>query len=204
MKLKQPPVQGTAFAARSFRSREVLEHPWSRSGMELADSHQAFGRSLVICRIPSDAEQRAEYANFRRSDGNTLLAKAMRDLLASRPNVLNRLSEIRLLQPGWDGDDASAVDPEIHKLATAFLTICFLKVPQAPDPIIVPMFDGRIQLEWHHEGRELEVELMQGKSAGIVTVESGGAAPVFAAYTVSLETAMDRAIHFVKWVTGLV
>ena len=59
------------------------------------------------------------------------------------------------LRPNWNGYGAEAIDAAVIERADQFA----VELPlDAPRPQVVPMTRGRLQLEWHRNGRSLEIE----------------------------------------------
>jgi len=58
---------------------------------------------------------------------------------------------------GWDSYSAKPIDPRSAKAALDFLASLIGKQVQAPQ--IVPTVSGGIQLEWHQNGIDLEIEI---------------------------------------------
>lgn len=69
----------------------------------------------------------------------------------------DRVSEIVQLPWGWDGHDGCPVKIDIAKFAIRFLLQVL--APESPAPQIVPLSGGGIQLEWHQNGVDLEIEI---------------------------------------------
>lgn len=66
------------------------------------------------------------------------------------------------LAPGWDTYDARPVDPLCVDRAKAFLAGAWA----------VPVPDGGVQLEWHVNGWDLEVEFHPDGTASILAVDT--------------------------------
>jgi hypothetical protein len=66
------------------------------------------------------------------------------------------LDELRGLRAGWNGYGAEPIDPAIIDAARRLTEQLPAGVIDAPR--VVPMTRGRLQLEWHHGNRSLELE----------------------------------------------
>lgn len=74
-----------------------------------------------------------------------------------------RLQHLKTLTAGWDGDDATPVSSAaiaeaegvLESLASSFLNF--------KEPVLVPKYDGYVQLEWHSSHRTLEFELLESR-----------------------------------------
>ena len=74
--------------------------------------------------------------------------------------VAERLCELSLLEANWDGYGAEPLSPEILAAATEFARWMSIETRFAAEqePTITPMTGGRLQFEWHHGPRSLELE----------------------------------------------
>ena len=66
------------------------------------------------------------------------------------------IESLRLLAPNWDGYGAPAIDTDVIEAAKAF--IAKLAENVAFRPLVVPMSNGTLQLEWHDGPKSLELE----------------------------------------------
>lgn len=73
-------------------------------------------------------------------------------------NVSKRLNQLAALPQGWDGYFASPV-PFTNAAFVAAL-IERLSYPGVEAPQIVPGSDGRLQIEWHSGGYDIELEVL--------------------------------------------
>jgi hypothetical protein len=72
-------------------------------------------------------------------------------------SVADRLARLAQLEPGWDGHRASPISRTIIDYACNLLPrIMALGLPA---PFIAPLPFGGLQLEWHRNGRDLEIEI---------------------------------------------
>jgi hypothetical protein len=72
-----------------------------------------------------------------------------------RNAILGSIEELGRLEEGWNGYGADRIEPRMMKTAKAFVTSLAVSTPQ---PQVVPMTRGRLQLEWHRGNRSLELE----------------------------------------------
>ena len=71
--------------------------------------------------------------------------------------VVNReLDRLADLQPNWDAEGASRIDPSIIALARSFAAAVDPNLSDPPK--VVPMAKGNLQFEWNDGGRTLELE----------------------------------------------
>lgn len=71
--------------------------------------------------------------------------------------TIDHMRELAMLPVGWDGHDGRPVDIGIAAFAIQFLLQTL--EPDGPAPQVVPLSYGGIQLEWHEQGIDLEVEV---------------------------------------------
>ncbi len=69
--------------------------------------------------------------------------------------IMNRLRQLLHLPVGWDGYQAGPVSPGIVDFASSILAS--VMTPDAPIPSIVPSSNGRLQIEWHRKGLDIEL-----------------------------------------------
>ena len=68
-----------------------------------------------------------------------------------------QITELRSLLPGWDSYGAAIVN---HKAAVnAVRLFGQIMYDETPAPQVVPTNAGKIQLEWHVHGIDLEIEI---------------------------------------------
>ena len=70
--------------------------------------------------------------------------------------TVENLQQLRNLQPGWDASNAQAIDQDIIDAAIQL-------VKKLPDyivqrPLVAPLSDGELQIEWHRGRKVLEFE----------------------------------------------
>jgi hypothetical protein len=71
--------------------------------------------------------------------------------------TLESLERLLTLLPGWDSYGAKAVDPVCAWAAWHLLTAVLRE--DSPAPAMVPTVRGGVQLEWHVNGVDLEIEV---------------------------------------------
>jgi len=70
--------------------------------------------------------------------------------------VLQGFANLTTLTQGWDGATANRIDrPTINRALSA---IEQMLPSQAPPPSVVPIPNSGLQIEWHRNGRDLEIE----------------------------------------------
>ncbi len=72
--------------------------------------------------------------------------------------AVERLVRLLSLPENWDSYGAPRINPQAAEAAVGVLTQAL--VTGAPMPEIVPTNRGMVQLEWHQNGIDLEVEVM--------------------------------------------
>lgn len=72
-------------------------------------------------------------------------------------NVFAALKRLAALQPGWDSYGAASLSPIAARRLLSFAPV--LLPPDAPEPTVIPTRGGGVQLEWHRNGIDLEVEV---------------------------------------------
>lgn len=84
------------------------------------------------------------------------------------PGVMARLEHLVSLPEGWDGHGGRAVSVSTALFA---LHILFETLDRSrPSPQILPLSYGGLQIEWHEQGIDLEVEII-GSNEILVTFE---------------------------------
>ena len=79
--------------------------------------------------------------------------------------ALSQLASIVLLQKDWDSYGADPV--EWARVQQAFGLLHSVMDNRTPPPVLVPMTNGSIQLEWHVLDIDLEVELLSDTSIAV-------------------------------------
>lgn len=86
--------------------------------------------------------------------------------------TLSELEQVANLPDGWDGYGSPAVLDEVKRNASTFLRC--LEIEDIPVAYVGPISGGGVQLEWHCNGRELEVEFTEKDSIGYLKVFQDG------------------------------
>lgn len=73
-------------------------------------------------------------------------------------NVIRKASELVRLPTGWNSYGARPVANEAVEAAIAFLVDAIPARPNVVAPAVVPTVRGGLQLEWHRQGVDLEIE----------------------------------------------
>jgi hypothetical protein len=112
-------------------------------------------------------------------------------------DVQAAIESLRALAPNWDGYSAPAIDPDVIEAAKAFVA----KLPEngALRPLVVPMSNGTLQLEWHDGPRSLELEFESPYS--IRYLEWHPARGVEHEDSFSA-TDVDTAVELIRWIAG--
>jgi len=79
--------------------------------------------------------------------------------------AFERLQELMLLPPDWDGEEGRAVTPRVA--AATFDLLDRLAGRTALEPSLVPTREGRLQLEWHEPTGHIEAEVDENSSVHI-------------------------------------
>ncbi len=77
------------------------------------------------------------------------------------PSALETLSQMTALPTNWNGYGSPPPGAKAAEHAIRFLKS--VDGDNLPEPNIVPVSGGGIQLEWYHCGRELELEIVSGE-----------------------------------------
>lgn len=72
-------------------------------------------------------------------------------------STCDRMRELVVLPVGWDGHDGQPVNIDVAEFAVQFLLQTL--EPDSSAPQVVPLSYGGIQLEWHENGIDLEIEV---------------------------------------------
>lgn len=70
----------------------------------------------------------------------------------------NRFNELTSLRPGWDGYTGRPVSFACARFAADLLQRLY--EPDLPPPSLVPGSDGTVQIEWHLNGFDIEVDVL--------------------------------------------
>jgi len=97
-------------------------------------------------------------------------------LCSSEPTWLikakSELENTARLPNNWDGYGSPPLLHNLRKNALEFLKC--LEAENIPTPYIGPISGGGVQLEWHFEGRELEIEFMDPGNIGYLKKYESG------------------------------
>ena len=77
---------------------------------------------------------------------------------AWRYAAMKRLEQLINLPPNWDSYGAKKISPRAAQISLQILDSVMRDT--TPQPSIVPVPSGRVQLEWHTKGIDLEVEVV--------------------------------------------
>jgi len=84
--------------------------------------------------------------------------------------VAESIQKIARLRVNWDSHGARIVS---HYTLMQTLTFLFESLsPNAPTPAIVPLASGDVQLEWHQQGIDFEVEIAETGPVGFYFADS--------------------------------
>ena len=85
--------------------------------------------------------------------------------------AITRIFELTKLPAGWDGHAGIKVNVSTAIFAMEVMKHCAIK--GVPEPAIVPLSYGGVQLEWHRRGWDLELEILQPNSITVLASKSG-------------------------------
>jgi hypothetical protein len=121
---------------------------------DLTERERLFSRRAVVSRPEPEprivhVRARGETVNFKYVDNG-----------APRPSwfmpVLQGFASLATLTDGWDGSGAARIDRAT--INRALRAIEQLLPQDAPAPSVVPVPDSGLQIEWHRNHRDLEIE----------------------------------------------
>lgn len=84
-------------------------------------------------------------------------------LPAWAPPVLRSLGERWGISQGWDGYNAKPTQVELVVRLLNHLSA--VMGDQSPAPILIPLYDGGMQAEWHRNGQDLEIVVPADESS---------------------------------------
>lgn len=87
----------------------------------------------------------------RHGDDSAMTAKTLE-------TATRQASELLQLPGGWDSFGAKPVSSEAARAATTLLVQAVSAVPNLAAPAVIPTVRGGLQLEWHRQGVDLEIE----------------------------------------------
>jgi hypothetical protein len=121
----------------------------------MASSVRAFGLSQRDIRpLGSGRTMQASDSTVSSRD----LRSPLDDLLVWLRPVLPQLQELASLPADWDGYGAAPVSGETTRDVLELLRSVFTS-PIDPLPAFVPGIEGSVNVVWHREGKELELEV---------------------------------------------
>lgn len=84
----------------------------------------------------------------------------------------SQINELLTLSPGWDGHHADPITTDA--VGTAVTVVAHLSTDLAVPPLVFPLPDGGIQIEWHAGSQGVEIEVdTEGDAHLLVTDETG-------------------------------
>ncbi|MER7275859.1 hypothetical protein ABT369_15510 [Dactylosporangium sp. NPDC000244] len=86
-------------------------------------------------------------------------------------SVIEAMTDITMLEYGWDGEQAQPLSDRAFEMAITIL-VDTMSIDTVP-PQIVPTYDGGLQLEWHCAGVDLEVAVESNGQVSVWFRESG-------------------------------
>ena len=112
-------------------------------------------------------------------------------------DVQAAIESLRALAPNWDSYGAPAIDPDVIEAAKAFIA----KLPEnvAFRPLIVPMSNGTLQLEWHDGPKSLELEFESPDSIRYLQRHPDRGVEKEDSFSV---TDVDTAVDLIRWMVG--
>lgn len=75
------------------------------------------------------------------------------------PKIEMQLREINSWDPNWDSYGAAKINDEI--VAKAFKLLIFIGMDNPPEPIVVPVPDGGVDIEWNKESCLLSIKIRE-------------------------------------------
>ena len=105
-------------------------------------------------------------------------SRKVQTLLAGSQRVraaIHRASNFVRLANGWNSYRAKSVSPKAVRHATQFLREAESLIPNLAAPSVVPTVRRGLQLEWHRQGVDVEIEFGVDDSASWYAEERGTA-----------------------------
>lgn len=103
-------------------------------------------------------------------------SRKVQTLLAASQRVqaaIHRASDLVRLANGWNSYRAKSVSPKAIHHAARFLREAESLIPNLATPSVVPTVRGGVQLEWHRQGVDVEIEFAVDDSASWYAEERG-------------------------------
>ena len=85
--------------------------------------------------------------------------------------TLKRLERFLSYGDDWDGYGAQKIN---ERAVGRTMVILYLVALEGPDPVVVPLSHGGIQIEWYHNDTEVEVEVLPDGNMSIFIVHPDG------------------------------
>jgi len=103
-----------------------------------------------------DLDTHSSEPTFRTTPHAASMAAAPEEPAWKEPTVF-RLAEVLCLPAGWDSYGAPRIDR--HAVSSALALLESAAPEEMPAPLVVPVSDGGVQLEWHAWGLDVELEV---------------------------------------------
>lgn len=102
---------------------------------------------------------------------------------------MEKARELWSLPEGWNSHGAAVIQDEPIQRALSFLFR--VMVASSPEPSMVPLSDGGVQLEWHTRGFDFELAFRSDGSLDVLYEEQG--------QEVENEEAIWRGVAALQW-----
>lgn len=113
------------------------------------------------------------------------------DFASAVEGELDRLAQ---LSQNWDGYGAPAIDPSLLAAARTFIKT--LPENLVYRPRVVPMSTGKLQFEWHHGSKILEIEFETPQTIHILQWHPEARVEEEAVFR---STDIERAVDLIQW-----
>lgn len=111
-------------------------------------------------------------------------------------SILEKIQEVAVLKPNWDGYGAPALDRASIETAIR-ISEALQDVFEVHPPHVVPVPTGDVQFEWDREGKSLEIEIEDGDTIYFLKwLPSGMESERFPA------TDTDKIRELIEWFLG--
>lgn len=110
------------------------------------------------------------------------------------PTLTDRLLDLSRLPPAWDGDEGRPVNSETIGIAHRLLQS--LSDAGRPEPVVVPTSSGGLQIEWHDDSTEIDLEISAERALSVFvwTQDESGAEQEYEGDLRSGANVLDRAL----------
>lgn len=88
------------------------------------------------------------------------------------PEVKNRIASFTKLGPNWNSYGAPKIERNAMLLSIALLNL--IADASTPAPSVVPTVSGGVQLEWHQNGVDLEIEILGSGNVAVFHSDARG------------------------------